>query len=196
MVTLFDVDPQKLIKATAEKLKTLENIKEPEWAKFVKTGHSKERPPMEKDWWYTRAAAILRKVAIRGPIGVSKLRVLFGSKKNRGFKPEKFYKAAGNHIRKILQQLEKEGLIVQKKEGQHKGRIITPKGKSFLDKIATEIAKSEPKKEKAEKTSAKKTEKKEAAKKKEEKAETKEKKETKKTKKNSSTKTKSESKKE
>ncbi len=164
MVNVYDIDPQKLIKATAEKLKKLENIKEPEWAKFVKTGHSKERPPIEKDWWYIRAAAILRKVYIRGPIGVSKLRVLFGSKKNRGFKPEKFFKAAGNHIRKILQQLEKEGLVTKKEDDVHKGRVITPKGKSFLDKIATELQKEAPKKEaKAEPKKASK--KKEAAKK-------------------------------
>ena len=142
MVTMYDVDPQKLIKATAEKLKSFENIKEADWAKFVKTGQSKERPPMEKDWWYVRAAAILRKVAVRGPIGVSKLRILFGSKKNRGFKPEKFFKASGNHIRKILQQLEKEGLVTKKEDSQHKGRIITPKGRSLLDKIAAEIRKS------------------------------------------------------
>ncbi len=141
MPTVYDVDPQELIKEVAKKLKHSDNVKPLPWAKFVKTGMHKERPPEDKDWWYIRAAAILRKVYIRGPIGVSKLRTLFGGKKNRGVKPEKFYKAAGNHIRKILQQLEKEGLVEQIKEGKKKGRVITSKGRSLLDKTASEILK-------------------------------------------------------
>ncbi len=28
---------------------------------FVKTGPNKDRPPMQEDWWYIRAAAVLRK---------------------------------------------------------------------------------------------------------------------------------------
>jgi ribosomal protein S19E (S16A) len=37
----------------------------------------------------------------------------------------------------MLQQLEKDGLIKYDEKGVHKGRIITPKGKSFLDKMIT-----------------------------------------------------------
>lgn len=142
MATVYDVDTQTLIKATVEKLKESKDIKPLEWSLFVKTGSSKERPPVEKDWWYIRAASILRKVYLRGPIGVSKLRKMYGSKKNRGFKPEKFYPASGSPIRKILQQLEKEGYIEKKRKGIHSGRVITNKGKSFLDRIATEIYKN------------------------------------------------------
>jgi len=49
-------------------------------------------------------------------------------------KPEKFYKGSGNIIRKILQQLEKAELIKQNEQGR-KGRIVTNKGRSFLDKL-------------------------------------------------------------
>jgi len=56
-------------------------------------------------------------------------------KKNRGVKPEKFYKASGKVIRTILQQLEAEGLIKQVEKGVHKGKIVTPKGRSFLDTL-------------------------------------------------------------
>ena len=66
--------------------------------------------PEDQDWWYKRAASILRKIYRHGPIGTNKLKKKYGSKKNRGHKPEHFYKAAGSHIRKILQQLEKSGL--------------------------------------------------------------------------------------
>jgi len=142
MVTIYDVDASKLIKKASEELKKIELIKAPEWAKYVKTGASKERPPVEKDWWYARSASILRKVYILGPIGVSKLRKKYGGKKNRGHKPERNYKGGGSIIRKALQQLEKDELIKQVEKGVHKGKIITPKGKKFLDKLSGEIQKN------------------------------------------------------
>jgi small subunit ribosomal protein S19e len=46
----------------------------------------------------------------------------YGGKKNRGHKPEKRFDGSGNIIRKILQQLEKAGLIEQKAIRVHKGR--------------------------------------------------------------------------
>ncbi|MDP7505965.1 MAG: 30S ribosomal protein S19e [Candidatus Woesearchaeota archaeon] len=121
-----------LIDKTAQDLKKIKEIKPPVWANLVKTGVSRERVPVEKDWWYSRTASILRKVHILGPIGTSKLRTKYGSKKNRGVKPGKFYKSSGNIIRKVLQQLETAGLIIKKDKGVHKGRIITSKGKSLL----------------------------------------------------------------
>lgn len=134
MTSIFDRKPQELIEKAAESLK--KEIAMPEWAKFVKTGRAKERPPVDTEWWYKRAASILRKVYRHGPIGTNKLRSKYGSKKNRGHKPEARYRGSGKIIRVILQQLEKQQLIKQEKKGVHKGRIITPKGKSFLDKIA------------------------------------------------------------
>ncbi len=128
----------KLIENSAVELKKMDSITAPEWAKFVKTGAHKERVPSNEDWWYTRAAAILRKVYKLGPVGTSKLRIKFGGKKARGHKPEKFYKGSGNIIRKILQQLESAELIKQTKKGVHHGRVLTPKGQSFLNKISKE----------------------------------------------------------
>lgn len=125
--------PKEIIKSTVDKLKAIPEIQPAKWADFVKTGHFKERLPSERDWWYIRAASILRKTEKLGPIGVSKLRKKYGGRKNRGSRPEKAFKAAGNHIRKILQQLEKAGLIEQKKIKSHKGRVITKKGKELLN---------------------------------------------------------------
>ena len=138
MEKILSKDSNELILKIAEKLKESKNVKMPEWAYYVRTSHGKDRPPMQSDWWYIRAAAILRKVALKGPIGTEKLRTLYGTKKNRGFKPEKFVKASGSITRKILQQLEAEGYIAQGSKGVRKGRIITPKGISFLTKIAME----------------------------------------------------------
>ena len=81
-----------------------------------------------------------RKIYRLGPIGVSKLRVNYGGKKNRGYKTEHFYKGSGNILRKIMQQLEKEGFVKIDLKSKHKGRLITAKGKKFLDDIAGKIS--------------------------------------------------------
>lgn len=139
MATIYDVDINQLIEKTGLELMKIGSIQPPEWANFVKTGVHKERPPVNQDWWYVRAAAVLRSVYILGPIGVSKLRQKYGGRQNRGYKPEIFKKGSGNILRKILQQLEKAGLIKQVEKGNRKGRIITPAGRSFLDKVAGTI---------------------------------------------------------
>ena len=136
MPTIYDVDPTELINETANELKSL--IKQPEWTFFVKTGVHKERSPVNKDWWFTRCASILRKVYLYGPIGTPKLRTFYGGIKNRGMKPERYYKGSGSIIRKALQELENAELI-KKSETAKKGRIVSAKGQSFMDKIATKI---------------------------------------------------------
>ena len=152
MVNIEQLDPEKFILKTAEKLKSVKEIQIPEWADFVKTGAGKTRMPEEKDWWYQRTASILRKIELLGPIGVQKLRTVYGNKKNRGYKPERFYKAGGSIIRKILQQLESAGFIEQTKiKGPReqteknkevvKGRVTTQKGRLFIKEIAKEITK-------------------------------------------------------
>ncbi len=142
MGTIYNCDPSELIEKAAEELKKLESIKAPEWAVFVKTGMHKERPPVKNDWWYVRAASILRQVYRFGPVGVSKLRIKYGGKKNRGVKPEHFYKGSGSIIRKIIQQLEKEGFVKTDLKSLRKGRLITAKGKKFLDDVAGKISKT------------------------------------------------------
>jgi small subunit ribosomal protein S19e len=129
-----DMNTGVVIEKTAEALKKVPEIQPPKWSEFVKTGTNRERPPVNQDWWYVRAASMLKKISRLGPVGVNKLRKKYGGKKNRGHKPEKRFDASGNIIRKILQQLEKAGLIEQTSKGAHKGRILTAKGKSFLDK--------------------------------------------------------------
>ncbi len=132
------VDPQGLIVQTAKELKDKKLVQPTDWAKFVKTGHSRERAPDDPDWWYHRAASILRAVYRLGPIGTSKLRTKYSSRKNRGYKPEHTYKSSGAIIRHILQQLEKSGLIKQVEKGVHKGRVTTGPGEALLSSLARE----------------------------------------------------------
>ena len=135
MVSAYDSNPTELINKAAIELKKTKGVQIPDWALYVKTGPGKERLPDSEEWWFVRAASILRKVYMRGPIGVSKLRKYYGCKKNRGVKPEKFYKASGKIIRTILQQLEVEGLVKAVEKGVHKGKVVTPKGRSLLDTL-------------------------------------------------------------
>ncbi len=136
MVSVKDVPADVFIDRLYKYIK--ENVKEvepPEWALYVKTGRSRERPPDNPDWWYIRAASILRKIYLYGPLSIKDLRRMYGGRKDRGVKPEHFYMAGGSIIRNILHQLEAAGLLEKRKEG----RILTSKGRSLLDRIAAEI---------------------------------------------------------
>lgn len=141
MKSIYNASKQDLAASTAEALKNVEEITPPEWAAYVRTGNNKERPPLQDDWWQRRAASVLLKVFYLGPIGVSKLRVKYGSKKRRGYKPEEFRRSSGNILRTILQQLESAGLIKQDDKSGHKGRIVTGKGVSLLNGAAKQVSK-------------------------------------------------------
>lgn len=136
MYTPYDVPPSLLIKRVAEKLHDIPHIKVPEWTKFVKTSIHRERLPIQHDWWYLRVASVLYQVYMRGPIGLGHLRKIYGGRKDRGARPERKVIAAGKIIRTALKQLEEAGLLIK----TVKGRKISSKGQSFLNKIATEIA--------------------------------------------------------
>jgi len=133
----YSVPGGELVERLAEKLKEFDEIEPPEWADYVKTGRHKERPPEDPDWWYTRVAAVLRRVYMDGPVGVERLRTYFGGRQDRGSRPERFRKGSGSIVRKALQQLEEAGLVEKTEEG----RVVTPEGRSLVDSVAHEIAK-------------------------------------------------------
>src|SRR5438093_2696364 len=119
MVNLKDVPPEQFIQKCKEELKKFKEISPPDWMKFVKSGAHRERPPEQEDFWFIRAASILRRMYIDGGVGVERLRTFYGGRKRRGYKPAHFKKASGNIVRKILVQLEKAGLVEksEKKKG-------------------------------------------------------------------------------
>ena len=139
--TIFAQDPVKFIPVLAETLKGMEEFVVPEWASFVKSGSSRERPPVSDDFWYTRAASILRQLYIKGVVGVGKLRTRYGSRQDRGGKASKFKKGGGKIIRIILQQAEAAGLVEKVLKLQH-GRRLTAKGRELLDSIEVESKES------------------------------------------------------
>ena len=137
---VYEMSAQEYNKKLAEALKKISEFKAPEWIDFVKSGAAKARPIEEEDFWYKRAASILKQIYRKGIVGVSRLRTKYGSKKNRGFKPEEFRKSGGKIIRTILQQCDKAGFteIAQAVKGVRErkpGRQLTEKGKAFLEGI-------------------------------------------------------------
>ncbi len=138
MVDVREVPADAFIKHLANYLKSnVPAVKPPSWAMYVKTGHFKSGVPENPDWWYIRAASILRKLYLSGvPVGVGTFRVVYGGLKRRGSAPPHFKKAAASHIRHILQQLEAAGYVTKVRG---KGRTLTPKGTSLLARIANEV---------------------------------------------------------
>lgn len=137
-ITPRDIEAQIFIEALAKKLEGMKEFAIPEWAAYIKTGASKQRPPERDDWWYVRAASILRTLYIKGVIGVERLRTKYGSRKKRGVRPEKYFKSSGKIIRVVLQKATAEGLVEIIKE-KKTGRRLTKKGKEFLESVAQEI---------------------------------------------------------
>ena len=137
---VYDVPADSFIAALAAELKKLEQFKMPEWAFYVKTSTARERVPESSDWWFTRAASMLRQLYIRKVVGVNRMRVKYGGKKDRGVKPKRFRKGSGKNIRMILQQSEAAGLV-EKVKGKRAGRKLTLKGTEFLDSIAQKLMK-------------------------------------------------------
>ena len=140
MNPVYELDAQEYNLKLAEALKKIPEFKEPEWAQFVKSGPAKERPIEDSDFWYKRSASILRQIYKKNTVGVNRLKTRYGSKKDRGMRPEKFKKAGGKIIRIILQQADKIGFteIIKPVKGvrtRKPGRQLTQKGKDFLEEI-------------------------------------------------------------
>jgi small subunit ribosomal protein S19e len=140
MTTLYDAPAKPVIEALTETFTDEDAIEEPEWLQFTTTGIDRELPPEQELFWERRTASILRKVAIDGPVGVSRLKSEYGEAvqgTNRyRVRPRQKSKGSGNIIRTILQQLEDAG-YVEIAEGE--GRTVTPEGHSFLDETATDV---------------------------------------------------------
>ena len=136
MTTVYDVPAMDLIRKTGEKLKVSGVFPAPAWAIYVKTGAHREKAPTQKDWWHERVAAVMRKIYIGGPVGISRLSADFGGKRDHGAAPYHAVKGSRTILRQAIHQLEKSGYVAADKK---KGRIVTPKGRAFLDNTAHEI---------------------------------------------------------
>ena len=142
MTTYHDVPADLLIADLAQRLSDNDSINAPEWADFVKTGTHREKPPEQEDWWYVRCAAVLRKVAMKGPIGTNHMSQLFGGPKDRGVKPNRAVAGSRKVARTALQQLASAGFITDSFNTAGTvtlGKVVTPTGQSLLDESAHSV---------------------------------------------------------
>jgi len=141
MATLFDAPAEDLIEATAEKL--AEELEQPDWAEFAKTGTGRELPPEQEDFWALRGASLLRKVAVDGPVGVDRLSTAYGDTKQGStryrVRPDRKTSGSKKVIRTLLQQLDDAGYI---NTNEKRGREVTGEGRKLLDETAVEVIES------------------------------------------------------
>ena len=136
MANLYEVDAGAFIAKAAEKLKAA-NVKKPGYVDYVKTGAGRERVPASEDFYFARCASVLRQVYLNGPIGISTLRTRYGNRKRHTVTKHHHKRAGGSVIKDAFDSLEKLGYVKKAKVG----RVITPAGKAFADKISNEIIK-------------------------------------------------------
>ena len=113
MTTVYDIPADIFNPALALAMADQKAVSMPDWGQYVKTAVDRERPPTQENWWQLRTAAILRKVARSGPVGVTQLAQAFGGKKDNGVMPNTPGVASRHIIRTALQQLEEAGLVEQ-----------------------------------------------------------------------------------
>ncbi len=135
-MSIYTVEPAKLIQSIAEKLKEYPEIVPPEGSRFWKTAFFKVLAPVEEDFWYIRCASLLRKINKFGEIGVNRLRKKYGGRNRKGSGLNHSAKASGKIIRVALQQLEKANLI---EITEKNGRKIAKEGHSLLERTAYSI---------------------------------------------------------
>lgn len=138
MVTLYDVPAEELVEELGDRL--ADELEQPDWATFVKSGEGQELPPEQEDFWHRRAGSVLRKVAVDGPVGVERLSTEYGSSKagTARWKVASDRRSDGSKkiIRTILQQLEDAGYV---EDTNGDGRDVTAEGRSLLDDTAGDV---------------------------------------------------------
>jgi small subunit ribosomal protein S19e len=134
---IYDVPARHLIEETVGKLK--EEIEEPEFIKYVKSGMHRERAPHREDWFYVRMASILYRAYKWNVISVEGLRMYYGGRKRNGVRTEHHKKASGKVIRTAIQKLEEKGYL---EKGKPKGRKLSSNGFKLLNEISKIVTKN------------------------------------------------------
>merc|ERR1711862_274229 len=152
-ITLKDVPTNDFIAAYANYLKKHNKITPPAWHDLVKTGHLHELAPYDEDWFFTKAAAVVRKVYIKPHLGVGKMAQLFGGKKRYGSARKHNAKASKGVIRAALKALEDAGILMRYNDKKNKCfeeerpsgdpklyyRVVSPIGQKDINQIAKEV---------------------------------------------------------
>ncbi len=135
MVNVRDVPADLLIEKLTTEFSKNKKVEVPEWVEFLKSGSHREKSWYQEDWYYRRLASTLRKVYLRGNIGIQRLSEEYGGKKDNGSKP--YHPVAGSRsiVRSVLKELETLGLVEKKETG----RSVSAKGDSMLQKASKSV---------------------------------------------------------
>jgi len=131
-----DVPPAVFLPQLATELRNRQAVAPPPWATFVKTGVHKQRAPVQTDWWYLRSASVLRKIYLKGHVGIARLSAEYGGKRDRGSAPYHTRTGSRAILREIVHQLEKSGLVQPYKT---RGRRVSPAGEKLLTTVSRDV---------------------------------------------------------
>merc|ERR1711990_409222 len=147
---VLDVHSQSFIKKLAEFFKEKDLLKVPKKMEhgLVKCSHANEIAPLSSDWFFTKAAAVVRQIYIcqTKTMGVGTLKRMFGMRKRRGRQPPCFATGSGKILREIVKQLRTIGyvqnLVSVSDDGKNNiglGLTMTKSGTAELDKVASRL---------------------------------------------------------
>ena len=120
-------------------------ITPPHYNNLVKCSYSNELAPLDPNWFYVKAAAVVRKIYITKSktLGVGSLKSMFNKKHRRGVNCSVTSRHSGKILRDIIGQLKKIGYVENyvSSEGASLGLLVTRLGKAQLDKISASLKK-------------------------------------------------------
>ncbi|XP_037955813.1 40S ribosomal protein S19-like [Teleopsis dalmanni] len=117
-------------------LKKSKKLKMPADAILFKAGKCKKLIPINADWFYLRCASILRRMYKRGPIGIGKLREMYGGRRRRAFRPRYFSIVADGLLIVVLKALSQAKMI----KFVPGGRTLTYRAQRKIYRLAQIIA--------------------------------------------------------
>eukprot|EP00768_Dysnectes_brevis_P000457 gnl/Dysnectes_brevis/109_a130_11433.p1 GENE.gnl/Dysnectes_brevis/109_a130_11433~~gnl/Dysnectes_brevis/109_a130_11433.p1 ORF type:complete len:144 (+),score=31.29 gnl/Dysnectes_brevis/109_a130_11433:33-464(+) len=136
-VCLKDVPAELFVDAFAAQLKSEGAFKQPAYTEYAKTGACRDRVPESDDWYFVRAAAVLRRLYVRRNVGVGAFTKVFGTAYTTKCAPQHFKRSSSKVIRNILQQYEALGYVTQPRNGS--GRVMTRKGQKIVDQFSKSL---------------------------------------------------------
>lgn len=141
MPNVKDVPPDAFVREMALFLKRSGKIELPKWVDIVKTGSFKELSPYDPDWFYTRCAAIARRLYLHPGLGVIAFRRIFGGRNRHTSRPEHFRQGSGAVNRHAIHALESCKILERNPDGT---RRVSREGQRHMDHIASQLARAHP----------------------------------------------------
>ncbi|TNJ26500.1 Ribosomal protein S19e [Giardia muris] len=138
VTSVMRVPADRFIAAFAAHLKNEGTIKVPNFANFVKTGCSRKNAPACADWFYIKAASVMRHFYVSGttPLGVSTLAGKYSHPASGRSTPHHTRDASRKVIRSIVQQFAGQNLLLTR-DGE--ARHISPNGRKMVEEFANSL---------------------------------------------------------